>query len=539
MQMERPILFTGDTYARSVHRCFRQRIGDYCEQQNYKWDMDSGGIGATHQLPETTCDMEVRGDEAITGSSTSHLLRQQVSNRLCPTRWRNAIPTTDDPGIKNLGDMSDNEYSTSSHLHTFSNQLSRFPFTTTNHSNRMDDRSKILSTTRTFSIPVPTMESTTSMSPTPSSISNIGESDHTALAEHSLVSSAPLHEQPITATSSTNNDSPQSTGRRSIQKESAMATASMEYKRQRLEHHGTNFYDVNYLAYGHHTLHWQVGTCPNYKSAILTLYDQQDRGRILSDHHFEKFFTNLRALTVRSFDKPNYDLTSVITKLHHWGSNDNITVEQLTRKLCFLLAITGFLRRSGLHRVNLEKASVTANGSQLKLLIDCLKEKPLVFQSYLTRVANTPCFGPLPTRPSRTINFIIRKLNDYSAPVSVHTISRHVRSLLSLIAVADDSGVRRPPLRARAVGSTITALLGANEEDILVLGSWASSCVFDNFYRLSRQTVTNFTTVALSSNSLAVNTLTVPPSLPLFYYYFILYLISEIAIFSIDNCIHT
>ncbi|EIE87378.1 hypothetical protein RO3G_12089 [Rhizopus delemar RA 99-880] len=240
----------------------------------------------------------------------------------------------------------------------------------------------------------------------------------------------------------------------------------------------------------------------------------------LSDHHFQKFFTNLRALTVRSFDKPDYDLTPPLTKLHYWGSSDNITVEQLTRKLCFLLAITGFLCHSDLHRINLGKTSVTTNDSQLKLLIDCPKEKrqgspiervviinhhpdPILcpvkaFQSYLTRVANTPCFGPHPTRPSRTINFLIRKLNDFSVSVSVQTVSRHVRSLLSLIAVADDSGVRRPPLRARAVGSTNAALLGANVDDILVHGSWASSCVFDNFYRLFRQTVTNFTSMALS-----------------------------------------
>ncbi|KAG1034867.1 hypothetical protein G6F43_013335 [Rhizopus delemar] len=161
----------------------------------------------------------------------------------------------------------------------------------------------------------------------------------------------------------------------------------------------------------------------------------------LSDHHFQKLFINLRALTVRSFDKPDYDLTPLLTKLHYWGSNDNITVEQLTRELCFLLAITGFLRHSDLHRINLGKTSVTANDSQLKLLIDCPKEKrqgspiervviinhhpdPILcpvkaFQSYLTRVANAPCFGPHPTRPSRTINFLIRKLNDFSVSVSV------------------------------------------------------------------------------------------------------------------------
>ncbi|KAG0855873.1 hypothetical protein G6F16_013611 [Rhizopus arrhizus] len=169
-----------------------------------------------------------------------------------------------------------------------------------------------------------------------------------------------------------------------------------------------------------------------------------------------KFFTNLRALTVRSFDKPNYDLTPVLDKLHSWGPNDLLTAERLTRKLCFLLAITGFLRHADLHRINMLKTSVLATTSQLKLVIDCPKEKP-----------TTPCLGPHPTRPSRTIGFLVRSLNDFNSPVSVQTISRHVRSLLNRITVHDDSGQRRPLPRARAVGSSNAVLHGANLDDIL------------------------------------------------------------------------
>ncbi|KAG1135115.1 hypothetical protein G6F38_013038 [Rhizopus arrhizus] len=262
---------------------------------------------------------------------------------------------------------------------------------------------------------------------------------------------------------------------------------------------------------------------------MLALYDQPARQQIQNDSNFTRFFTNLRALTVRSFDRPNYDLTPVLDKLHSWRPNDLLTAERLTRKLCFLLAITGFLRHADLHRINMLKTSVLATTSQLKLVIDCPKEKrggspiervvfvnqhpdPLlcpvpVYQAYVTRIATTPCLGPHPTRPSRTIGFLVRSLNDFNSPVSVQTISRHVRSLLNRITVHDDSGQRRPPPRARAVGSSNAVLHGANLDDILVHGSWASACVFDNFYRLSRQTVTNFTTMALSSNPLGLNTL--------------------------------
>ncbi|KAI7883411.1 uncharacterized protein EV154DRAFT_391670, partial [Mucor mucedo] len=240
----------------------------------------------------------------------------------------------------------------------------------------------------------------------------------------------------------------------------------------------------------------------------------------LKDSNFIRFFTNLRALTIRSFDRPDYDLTPVLDKLHSWGPNNLLTAEQLTRKLCFLLAITGFLRHADLHRINMLKTSVLTTTSQLKLVIDCPKEKRggspiervvfihqhpdsllcpvLVYQEYVARIATTPCLGPHPTRPSRTIGFLVRSLNDFNSSVSVQTISRHVRSLLNHITVHDSSDQRHPPPRARAVGSSNAALHGANLDDILVHGSWASACVFDNFYRLSRQTVTNFTTMALS-----------------------------------------
>lgn len=416
-----------------------------------------------------------------------------------------------------------------------------------------------------------TLESSSTMPPTSESTPNQSNNNHAELAECNLVPSPFINDQGTTSAGAIHHDSPQPSRRRSTHEESTMGTSSMEYKRQRLELNGYddnalaiflspeaqpsiqrynpiqqqfirwcelhrfNAYNpdpaqiINYLAYGHLTLHWQVATCLNYKSAILALYDQPARQQIQNDPSFTRFFTNLRALTVRSFDKPNYDLTPVLDKLHSWGPNDLLTAERLTRKLCFLLAITGFLRHADLHRINMLKTSVLATTSQLKLVIDCPKEKRggspiervvfinqhpdpllcpvLVYQAYVTRIATTPCLGPHPTRPSRTIGFLVRSLNDFNSPVSVQTISRHVRSLFNRITVHDDSGQRRPPPRARAVGSSNAVLHGANLDDILVHGSWASACVFDNFYRLSRQTVTNFTTMALSSNPLGLNAL--------------------------------
>ncbi|CAO3626312.1 unnamed protein product [Mucor hiemalis] len=417
------------------------------------------------------------------------------------------------------------------------------------------------------SIHLPTMEPSSSMPSAYQPVPNCSDDHNAELAISNMVSSPVVDDATATDTSPTVDDSPQSSRRRSLTEEPELGTSGMERKRQRLELRGFddnalaillnpeaqpsikrydpiqqqfmrwcelhrfNAYNpdpiqiVNYLAYGHHTLSWKTSTCLSYKSAILDLYEQSDRDRIQSDEGFHKFFSNLRALTVRSYDKADYDISPVITKIRSWGSNELLDVEKLTQKLCFLLAITGFLRYADLHRINLDKTRILPSGQQLKLVIDCPKEKrrgsPIervvfinnhpdshlcpvqTFQAYTVRIATSPCIGPHPTRPSRTINYLIRSLNNSDSRVSVQTISRHVRSLLSLIAI---NGISTVALKARAVGSSNAVLHGARVEDILVHGSWASSKVFDDFYRLSRQTMTNFTTMALSSNSMA-NTL--------------------------------
>ncbi|KAI9003299.1 hypothetical protein CLU79DRAFT_714320 [Phycomyces nitens] len=63
--------------------------------------------------------------------------------------------------------------------------------------------------------------------------------------------------------------------------------------------------------------------------------------------------------------------------------------------------------------------------------------------------------------------------------------------------------IPRPPdatlPKAHALGPTLDLASGASVEDILVHGSWASSAIFDTFYCLSRQTISNFLVMTLAS----------------------------------------
>ncbi|KAI7872855.1 hypothetical protein BDF14DRAFT_1713121, partial [Spinellus fusiger] len=50
---------------------------------------------------------------------------------------------------------------------------------------------------------------------------------------------------------------------------------------------------------------------------------------------------------------------------------------------------------------------------------------------------------------------------------------------------------------ACALGSSAAARFGVPIDNILTHDSWASSLVFDTFYRLSKETATDFTLVTL------------------------------------------
>ncbi|KAI9029547.1 hypothetical protein CLU79DRAFT_716201 [Phycomyces nitens] len=240
-------------------------------------------------------------------------------------------------------------------------------------------------------------------------------------------------------------------------------------------------YLVNYLAYGVSQINWKASTCATYRSALLDLYTNPTV--ITQDPTYREFFTALNEKNILSFYRPIFDITPVILFLHNLGPNDQLTPMALTRKLCWLLAVCGFLRPADLERVDDARTSVEQ--SILRLVIVAPKEKhsgrriervvaiqphddsllcPVVaYQAYKSRIARAPCVRPHPVL----------------ADVTIHRLACP---------------------NARALGPTLALAPGASVDDILVHVSWASSSVFDTFYRLSRQTVGNFSAIALSSS---------------------------------------
>ncbi|CEP07059.1 hypothetical protein [Parasitella parasitica] len=219
---------------------------------------------------------------------------------------------------------------------------------------------------------------------------------------------------------------------------------------------------VNYLAYDYHTLKWKANNCIAYQSAILQLYDTDLRLILQEDPIYQDFLNSLKALTVPTFDKPRFDLTPALAHLQSFGDNHTMSPEQLTQK-------------------------ILDNDTKLHLVINCPKEKrrgspiervtvirkhhdatlcPIkTYKAYTNRTLNIPCVGPHPNRPSRSIDFLVRSVQDFSVSVAPQTIGRHVSSFVPLVQV--DNPAQFFPLHARAIGSTNSVLHGASVDDIV------------------------------------------------------------------------
>ncbi|KAI7861646.1 hypothetical protein BDF14DRAFT_1960288 [Spinellus fusiger] len=253
---------------------------------------------------------------------------------------------------------------------------------------------------------------------------------------------------------------------------------------------------INFLAFGRSHNNWSTSTCATYRSAILDLYGE-DKALIVNDAQYKDFFTALNETTVR----PVYNIKPVLDQFYAW-------------------AITGFLRPADIERINLDHVQFTngpdASLKNVQLVVDRPKEKRLgqpiersihikhhpdpllcpvlALQHYIATIATQPCHLPHPVRPSRTINYLVRHIRDPSRPLSAERIGKYINGLTDLIPRCQSS---RP--RTRALGSSAAARFGVPIDDILTHGSWASSSVFDTFYRLSRETATDFTSVTLGS----------------------------------------
>ncbi|KAI9247337.1 hypothetical protein BY458DRAFT_527195, partial [Sporodiniella umbellata] len=192
-------------------------------------------------------------------------------------------------------------------------------------------------------------------------------------------------------------------------------------------------------------------------------------------------------------------------------------IANLTTKTIWLLSMVGFLRPSDAQRIDLNQCTISISGI-LPLVLLAPKEKrsgsritkaitihshensllcPVkAFQAYKNRVAHENAMVPHPVFPDIKINALFRKINKYLEAMGRERISKHVQLIMRK--VTRQPGTPIP--KARALGATLAAQSGISVDDIVVQGNWSSKDLFEQFYRISITTSTDFTKV-LTLNS--------------------------------------
>ncbi|OMJ09965.1 hypothetical protein AYI69_g10433 [Smittium culicis] len=184
------------------------------------------------------------------------------------------------------------------------------------------------------------------------------------------------------------------------------------------------------------------------------------------------------------------------------GPTIELNFKQLTAKICWLLAVTGLLIASGIHRIDDSLSRIEK--IELHLVIVEPKEKwggqavekpclitshtdsilcPVIaYKVYKEKVAFNPCPTTQKNNSEWTVNRLMRFIKDNKKPLSVVSITRYIHSICDLIRREPDT----PIPKGREIGATLATNAGVSSEDIVSHAFWSNYTFFDTYYRLTR-----------------------------------------------------
>jgi hypothetical protein len=248
----------------------------------------------------------------------------------------------------------------------------------------------------------------------------------------------------------------------------------------------------------------------------------ENREHIRDSFAHRRFFQAVEETTVRADRSRPVDISLILQYFRNLGSNDTMALMDLTTKLCWLLGVCGFLRPSDIERIDLRECDWTSQTDRLSLLIIDPKEKRLgqriqksvqirahpdpllcpvaAFRTYYQRHALCPCLHPHPALSHVQLHYLIRDVRNCHRPIYAQRIGNLINSIMTKLPASRRSG----RLKARALGSSRALLAGASVDDVVTHGGWASRSIFNTFYRLSVESSSNFTSLALSEQDSSV-----------------------------------
>lgn len=205
--------------------------------------------------------------------------------------------------------------------------------------------------------------------------------------------------------------------------------------------------------------------------------------------------------------RPTVDMSPSFRAVRRIDINGFFTpLSHLQQKLAFLLGMAASLRPSDLHRVDFATANVQIerNCKCLSFQVVTPKERRggrRIIKPFCVYSHHDPSLCPVATflavrnrlthlNPPSTINSFFVNTNMTTQIIKVTTISSWIRRLIQL-------STSEPRVNLRSLASSAALRAGIDLDDIVTLGNWSSSTVFEQHYRREHLTDVDFTNTVL------------------------------------------
>ncbi|OLY82459.1 hypothetical protein AYI68_g3421 [Smittium mucronatum] len=224
---------------------------------------------------------------------------------------------------------------------------------------------------------------------------------------------------------------------------------------------------VNFLSKSYAEDKLALSKIKEYKSALMHLCN--DPLLIALAPCFTNFFSALKATSIISFVRPSFDITPVITRLKKWGPCSDLEIKPLTSKLYWFLSICGFLRASKIRRI--DNSMKIISNDVLRLVVIKSHADPLfchveAYKSYILHVKDVQCMWKHENHSDTTLSMLAcsYSFRFYFTPTKYPTPQN-----LGLI-------------------TNFGSCRGFPSPDIVAQAFWSNYYMFENYYRLSRNT---------------------------------------------------
>ncbi|CEG76669.1 hypothetical protein RMATCC62417_11530 [Rhizopus microsporus] len=267
------------------------------------------------------------------------------------------------------------------------------------------------------------------------------------------------------------------------------------------ETHLTNFLAEMFEARGyHHSI-----ICL-FRSAVTHLHQNPVSTR--ASEMVNALIKSLKAqASPKQIHRPTINLGSTLLELCRIDIDSPSTpIVHLQKKLAFLLGMAAFLHPSELHRIDFSTAAIKTESGRHFLFFQVIapKEKrggqrivkPFqVYSHHVCELCPVATFKSLQHRlyllvsPPRVSSFFVNT-NDTTQMVTISTISTW---LCRLLRFSSDE----PRTNLRSLSSSAAPRAGVDINDIVTLGNWSSSAVFEQYYYREQLSLVDFINTVL------------------------------------------